>query len=114
MAVLPKMLSPPDRSALPSWCTTSRLGIEPEMKRPDWGLTPAVMVWYEGCDVEALEDASSGTAGDTCRVFRMAIQLMRNVRRVIDPDWDLYDRLQDAVEAMNRDEIDARRQLELG
>ena len=44
----------------------------------------------------------------------MAIQLMRNVRRVIDRDWDLYDSLGDAVEAMNRDEIDARRQLELG
>ena len=44
----------------------------------------------------------------------MAIQLMRNVRRAIDRDWDLWDRLEDAVQAMNRDEIDARRQLELG
>ena len=44
----------------------------------------------------------------------MALQLMRQVRRAIDRDWDLYDRLGDARLAMNRDEVDAHRQLELG
>ena len=92
-----------------------RFGVEPGLKRPDFGLTRALMVWYEGGSIDDLEEAADGaTAGDVCRVFRMALQLMRNVRRIIDKDWDLYDRLGDAVLAMNRDEIDARRQLELG
>jgi hypothetical protein len=44
----------------------------------------------------------------------MALQLMRHVRRSIDPEWDLSQRLQEAIGTMNRDEVDARRQLELG
>ena len=44
----------------------------------------------------------------------MSVQLMRNVRRAVGPDSDLSDLLQDAVTALNRDEIDARKQLELG
>ena len=42
------------------------------------------------------------------------IQLVRQVRRAIDPDWDLYDRLSETMEGLNREEVDARRQLELG
>ena len=61
-----------------------------------------------------MEAVTEVPAGDICRVLRMTIQLMRNTRRAIDPSWDLAERLQEAVEALNRDEIDARRQLELG
>tara|TARA_R110002072_G_scaffold131578_11_gene271169 strand:+ start:3679 stop:6096 length:2418 start_codon:yes stop_codon:yes gene_type:complete len=89
-------------------------GIEPLSKRPDWGLTPAVLAWYGGADMEEMEAVTEVPAGDICRVLRMTIQLMRNTRRAIDPSWDLAERLQEAVEALNRDEIDARRQLELG
>jgi hypothetical protein len=39
---------------------------------------------------------------------------MRNTRRSIDREWDLATVLDEAVTAVNRDEIDARRQLELG
>jgi len=83
-------------------------------KRPDWGLTPAVIAWMKGADFDqALEEAEVGP-GDLCRALRMALQLMRQVRRAIDKDWDLYERLGEARLAMNRDEVDARRQLELG
>ncbi len=92
----------------------ARLGISPGMKRPDWGLSAAVLAWYRGADLAGLAEASDAPLGDVCRVFRMALQLMRNLRRTIDPEWDLADRLEEAVIAMNRDEVDARRQLELG
>lgn len=92
----------------------ARHGIDPPMKRPDWGLTPATLAWCGGISMEGLEDELSVNPGDVCRVFRMAIQLMRNVRRSIDKEWDVVDRLDDAIESLNRDEIDARRQLELG
>ena len=52
--------------------------------------------------------------GDLCRTFRMALQLMRQVRRAIDPKWDLAQRLEEAAAMMNRDVVDAKRQLELG
>ena len=84
------------------------------MKRPDWGLTPAVLAWFGGMSMDDLEDQLEVNPGDVCRVIRMAIQLMRNVRRSVDRDWDIVDRLDAAVEAINRDEIAARRPLELG
>jgi hypothetical protein len=36
------------------------------------------------------------------------------VRHAIDPDWDLWEQLGAAMEAIDRDEVDARRQLESG
>ncbi|MEZ5974453.1 MAG: DEAD/DEAH box helicase [Planctomycetota bacterium] len=41
----------------------AKAGIEPLMKRPDWGLTPAVVAWYGGgtlADVEETTDATHG------------------------------------------------------
>ncbi|MDG1050401.1 MAG: DEAD/DEAH box helicase [Planctomycetota bacterium] len=92
----------------------ARFGIEPAMKRPDWGLTPATLGWFGGLSMDELEEQLEVNPGDVCRVFRMAIQLMRNVRRSVDRDWDIVDRLDEAIEAMNRDEVDARKQLALG
>jgi len=92
----------------------SRLGIEPPMKQPDWGLTEAAVAWYEGAPMEELDDLMDATPGDFCRVLRMSIQLMRNTKRAIESSWDLGDKLDEAILAVNRDEIDARQQLRLG
>jgi len=84
------------------------------MKLPDWGLTAAVVAWCDGAEMDALADATLASLGDVVRVFRMAIQLMRQTRHAIDPSWDLRERLSDAVNLLNREEVDARRQLEMG
>lgn len=83
-------------------------------KRAEWGLTGAVMDWVRGCPFEELEGAGPSTPGDICRSFRLAIQLMRQARRVTDSDLDLYAALGEAMECLNRDEVDARQQLEVG
>jgi superfamily II RNA helicase len=89
-------------------------GLQASIKLPDWGLTPAVVAWIDGSPFEALEDLTDATPGDVVRNFRMAIQLMRQVRRAIHPDWDVHARLGEAMEALNRDVVDARAQLDLG
>jgi superfamily II RNA helicase len=89
-------------------------GIPTPMKIPDWGLTPAVIAWFEGRGIDELEDVTEASPGDVCRTFRMAIQVMREVRHAVDPRWDLGDRLASAITRLNRDEVDAKRQLELG
>lgn len=87
----------------------------PEAPKPaSWGLSPAVVDWMEGRPFEELEPATEASPGDLCRAFRMAVQLMRQVRRAIDPDWDVHELLGQAMLRLNRDEVDARRQLELG
>jgi superfamily II RNA helicase len=89
-------------------------GLAGTIKRPDWGLTPAVLAWIGGAPMDELREVGDATPGDLCRSFRMAIQLMRQARRAIDSAWDLAARLEEAGAALNRDEVDARRQLELG
>jgi superfamily II RNA helicase len=88
--------------------------IEPPLKLPDWGLTAATVQWMQGGEFAELEKTTDVPLGDLCRTFRMALQLMRQVRRVIDPKWDLSARLEEAASMMNRDVVDAKRQLELG
>ena len=92
----------------------ARFDIPEALKQADWGLTPAVLAWCEGASMDELTELCDVLAGDVCRTFRMAIQLMRQVRHAIDREWDLHHRLGLAMDALNRDEIDARRQLELG
>ena len=89
-------------------------GVSTPMKLADWGLTEAVVAWCDGCDFEELEELTEISPGDLCRCFRMALQLMRQTRRAIDPSWDLGQRLAEAMATLDRDEVDARRQLELG
>ena len=44
----------------------------------------------------------------------MALQLLRSVRRTRSPEDGLRGRIDGVFERMNREEIDARRQLALG
>jgi superfamily II RNA helicase len=84
------------------------------VKPPDWGLTAVVAAWMQGAAFEELEEFTEATPGDIVRYLRMAVQLMRQVRRAIDESWDLRDRLGECMEIIHRDVVDARRQLELG
>jgi superfamily II RNA helicase len=83
-------------------------------KRAEWGLTGAVMDWVRGCPFDELQGAGPSTPGDICRSFRLAIQLLRQARRVTDKDLGLHAALGEAMECLNRDEVDARQQLEVG
>jgi superfamily II RNA helicase len=67
-----------------------------------------------GATLEELEERSDTGAGDFVRTLRMTVQLLRNVRRAVDPSWDVHERLEEALMLLNRDEVDAARQLELG
>ncbi len=89
-------------------------GLMDAVKPPDWGMTAPAVAWLEGQSFEALEQLTEATPGDVVRTFRLAQQLARQVRRAIDPKWDLHEKLGELMEAINRDEVDARRQLELG
>lgn len=97
-----------------SYAAAAVHGLQSSVKLPDWGLTAATIAWIDGSPFEALEELTEATAGDVVRNFRMANQLMRQVRRAIHPDWDVHARLGECMEALNRDVVDARAQLDLG
>ena len=52
--------------------------------------------------------------GDFVRTMRMAIQMMRQLRHALSADYSLRHRLDEAIVAINRDAVDAKRQFELG
>jgi len=89
-------------------------GLPASVKPAGWGLTAAVARWYDGADFDEVCEEGSAPPGDVCRTLRMAIQLLRQVRRTLDHRDELADRIEGAMAALNRDEVDARRQLELG
>ncbi|MFT5463479.1 MAG: superfamily II RNA helicase, partial [Planctomycetota bacterium] len=89
-------------------------GLTNPLKEADWGLAPAIDRWLGGAELEDLEDDFEGTSGDMVRTMRQSLQLMRQVRRTLDPRDNLYDRMADAIQGLNREEVDAQRQLELG
>jgi len=84
------------------------------IKMPDWGIGPAIDSWSRGGTVDDLERLAHSDAGDVVRTLRMAIQMMRQVRAVLPRGQQLGNRLDEAIVAVNRDVVDAKRQFELG
>ncbi len=84
------------------------------LKRPDFGLNAVVFAWVKEASFEDLRRFTNTSEGDLVRTLRMALQLMRQLRRVIDRKDPLGEKLDEAARRMDRDVVDARRQLELG
>ena len=101
--------------AVQSFCAVETLhGVRNPIKLPDWGIGPAVDAWSRGCSVEELEHLARSDAGDVVRTLRMVIQMMRQLRVVVGKGEVLGARLEEAIVAINRDVVDAKRQFELG
>jgi len=83
-------------------------------KPPDFSLNAVALAWAKGASFEHLGRLTSASEGDLVRTFRMSLQLMRQLRRVLGTDDPLRDKLADAAALVDRDVVDARRQLELG
>jgi len=62
----------------------------------------------------AASELTSISDGDLVRNFRMALQLMRQVKAQVRGDRDLPEKFGAAIAMLDRNEVDARRQLELG
>lgn len=102
-------------NAVRRFCAIELLhGVTATIKEPDWGIGPAVDAWSRGGTIDDLERLSHADAGDVVRTLRMAIQMMRQVRSAVGKGEVLGARLEEAVVAINRDEVDAKRQFELG
>lgn len=89
-------------------------GFEHTIKAPDFGLSAAIIAWSEGCTMEELESIAGTDGGDVVRTMRMAIQMMRQLRHALTGEYAVIHRLDEAIVSINRDEVDAKRQFELG
>ncbi|HYC77312.1 MAG TPA: DEAD/DEAH box helicase [Planctomycetota bacterium] len=89
-------------------------GLEPSLREPDFGLAAATQAWAQGARFEDLRNFTSVQDGDVVRNFRMMVQVIRQFAEAAKPHDALHRRLLAAHQLINRDEIDAERQLKLG
>ena len=88
--------------------------LEDPTKEPDFRLQSAVSAWAGGCTWEDLEGHTGASDGDLVRHFRLAIQLLRTTYHSVAADDPARPRLRGAVSRLNRDVVDAERQLRMG
>ncbi len=88
--------------------------LEDESKRLEFKLAGAAHVWARGGSWAELDAHTGASDGDLVRFFRLALQLLRNTMHAIPREDPLRAKLLGAARRMDRDVVDAERQLRLG
>jgi superfamily II RNA helicase len=89
------------------------LGLPPSIRLPNFKIG-AVVSACAGRRFDDLRDLTTTPNGDLVRVMRLTVQVIRQLRSAIPPRSPLATQLDRARELLNRDEVDAARQLSLG
>jgi superfamily II RNA helicase len=89
-------------------------GLAELTKEPDFRMAAPTCAWVQGEPFDRLRELTSVSDGDLVRNFRMAIQLIRQVRSQLTVEPEVARKLTRAIDLLNRDEVDARRQMTLG
>ena len=77
-------------------------------------LCTAMLAWSRGCKFDQLEKYARLDAGDFVRTFRLVIDQLRQIRRAMSGHTALVDKLDRCIGKINRDVVDAERQLRIG
>ncbi|MBZ0167186.1 MAG: hypothetical protein K8I00_10310, partial [Candidatus Omnitrophica bacterium] len=86
------------------------LRIKPYSKACHFHLAAAMEAWIQGGDFAQVMNCTSADEGEVVRYFRMAIQLLKEMTEGPVSDG-LKARAHDAIHRINRDVIDAEKQL---
>ena len=91
----------------------SRYRIYPFSKIPYFNLSQAISLWMHREKFERVVQAADADEGELVRYFRMAIQVLREIKEApISPV--LEERISGAIRLINRDIVDAEKQLREG
>jgi len=90
------------------------LGIDTPLKELDAKLSETVYEWSRGCAFDELVDHTDAPPGDLVRYFRLASDLLRQMKRLVSTDDTLFDKINICISKINRDVVDAERQLRAG
>ena len=77
-------------------------------------LCSAMLAWSRGCEFDKLTEYADLDAGDFVRTFRLVIDQLRQIRRAMPAHTALVDKLNRCIGKINRDVVDAERQLRIG
>jgi superfamily II RNA helicase len=90
------------------------LGLRDTTRLPDFGIAGPVQRWAEGASFDEVLGHTSLAGGDLVRVLRMTIQMLRQASHALPAGDPCVPVLREAQRRIDRDVVDARRQLELG
>lgn len=80
----------------------------------EFRLCSAMLAWSRGCEFDELTDYAELDPGDFVRTFRLVIDQLRQIRRAMKGHTTLADKLKRCIGKINRDIVDAERQLRIG
>jgi superfamily II RNA helicase len=86
-------------------------GIIDVAKPLDYGLAPFVEAWALGADFGGVARRSGKQDGDLVRSLRLTIQVLRQLAWALPKDNHVARNCQEAIDLLNRDEVDAEAQL---
>ena len=91
-----------------------RAELEDRTKSLEFKLASAIHAWAKGCTWAELEAHTGASDGDMVRFFRLALQLLKNTMYALPKEDLLREKLRGAARRINRDVVDAERQLRMG
>ena len=77
-------------------------------------LCTAMLAWSRGCSFDKLPEYADIDDGDFVRSFRLVIDQLRQIRRSMTGHTTLTEKLNRCIGKINRDIVDAERQLRIG
>jgi len=88
--------------------------IRPLTKKPFFNLSEAVEKWSTNESLAVITDGTNADPGEIVRYFRMVIQILRQLRAIPFISSNFKQNISRSLEMINRDEVDAEKQLREG
>ncbi|MFH0858074.1 MAG: DEAD/DEAH box helicase [Candidatus Omnitrophota bacterium] len=91
-----------------------RYRVRPLTKLPYFHLAQAMEAWLRGTEFSKILQFTDTDEGEVVRYFRMSVQILREIQDIPIASHTLKQRIKEAVRVINRDIIDAEKQLREG
>jgi superfamily II RNA helicase len=91
-----------------------RSRVYPFSKAPHFHLAKSIEMWMRGEKFQNILRLTDTDEGEVVRYFRMSIQILREMADSQASSYILRDRIKNAIRLINRDVVDAEKQLREG
>jgi superfamily II RNA helicase len=104
------------RDIVQEWRTAEwQAGLVDLTKEPHFGLSAVLEAWYDGEPLATVREMTTASEGDVVRCLRLVLQYARQIKKALgEHELGVRKKLDAVMLAVNRDEVDARKQLEAG
>ena len=91
----------------------TRYRIYPFSKAPSFHLSNCIEAWLRGTEFSKILQCTDTDEGEVVRYFRMSVQILREISEA-NVSHLLKDKIRETIRVINRDVVDAEKQLREG